>query len=402
MLTGELVRVRVQKGVLVPGFVDPASERLLARAADILAAFGEHVGRRRTELDEALTLVEGDGVDHKLTRGLAKLVADRAEFDVSAPVPPAELRDAVFRLAARRGPLAGVAVEGGRPTPGAIWGEIAAERGLDADALRAALYADHEEQQVLLSTDVPGPEWLLHRYNVALVQAALLKSERLGVRLVDPPPARMRQLLRALKFHQLLFAAKVEGAEHVLEIDGPASLFSQSTRYGVALGRFFPALLLQPGAWTAEATVVWGRVRRPLKLASTDGLRSHYRDLGAYETREASWFAERWEALGSGWTLVRDPSPLQQGGEGVVVPDFSFRKGGKVAHLEILGFWRKGTVARRLQLLKRHGPRNLVLAVSKRYAAGEAEELPEGVIPFAEVIPAKKVLEVVERVATRG
>ena len=136
-----------------------------------------------------------------------------------------------------------------------------------------------------------------------------------------------------------------------------------------------------------------------MTLSSADGLRSHYRDLGAYDTREALWFEERFRALDSGWTLDREVLPLPQGGEGVVVPDFRFTKGGRTAYLEILGFWRKGSVQRRLQLLKRHGPRNLVLAVSKRLAGEEAAEIPDAVVPFAEVIPAKAVLERFEAIA---
>ncbi len=392
MLTGDLVRVRVQKGELKCGFVEPDNERLLERAAELIAAFSEHVGQRRCELDDAIALIEGDGVDHKLTRGLAKIISDRSNFDVSAPVPPADIRNAVFRHAARVGPLAVVAVEGARPTRDQVWDAVAAELGADVSALRGALYADHEDQQVLLDVEVPDRAWLLHRYNVALVQSALLKCALLEVRLRAPTAPRLRQLLRAVKFHQLIFTCVRDGEDYVLQVDGPASLFAQSSRYGVALGRFFPAILLQPGAWTLEATVLWGNVRRPLKLDSTHGLRSHYRDLGAYETREAAWFKERFLALDCGWTLEPEPVPVDLGGEAVVVPDFTFRKGKKVAHLEILGFWRKGTIPRRLELLKRHGPKNLLIAVSSRLAGDRGEELPEQVISFAEVIPAKKVL----------
>jgi predicted nuclease of restriction endonuclease-like RecB superfamily len=91
-----------------------------------------------------------------------------------------------------------------------------------------------------------------------------------------------------------------------------------------------------------------------------------------------------------------------QGPDGVVVPDFSFRKGKKVAHLEILGFWRKGSIEKRLAAIKKHGPSNLILAVSKRYCVDEAEQLPDQVLAFAEVIPAKQVLERVEKVAKTG
>jgi hypothetical protein len=208
----------------------------------------------------------------------------------------------------------------------------------------------------------------------------------------------VRQLFRAVKFHQLIHAVRpmVDGYEIVL--DGPTSLFSQTTRYGLALAKFFPTILLQPGRWHLTAAVEWTRGSKVLSLPSTCGLRSHYRDLGAYDTREAQWFAERFTALESGWELSRDGAPLDQGGEAIVVPDFTFRKDGREAHLEILGFWRKGSVAKRLQLMERCGPSNLVVAVSRKLA-GEAGDLPEGVVSFAEVIPAKEVLRRIEEVA---
>ncbi|MFN7145686.1 MAG: DUF790 family protein, partial [Myxococcota bacterium] len=115
MLTGELVRVKATKGELVPSFVDPTSERLVERAEELLALFREGVGRRRADLDAEIDAIVGDGTDHKLTKGLVKVLTDKSEFDVSAPLPPAEIRMAVFKAAARLGPLSSVAMEGGRP-----------------------------------------------------------------------------------------------------------------------------------------------------------------------------------------------------------------------------------------------------------------------------------------------
>lgn len=53
-------------------------------------------------------------------------------------------------------------------------------------------------------------------------------------------------------------------------------------------------------------------------------------------------------------------------------------------------------------MLERHGPANLVVAVSKKLC-GEKEtaELPAAVVPFAEVVPARQVLERIEAIATR-
>jgi predicted nuclease of restriction endonuclease-like RecB superfamily len=293
-----------------------------------------------------------------------------------------------------------VAVEGAN-TPAAVYAAVAAELGVEAAGLPDALYADQPAEQRLTKVSGLDASTLVARYNLAIVQALLFSAASVDIRVEHPTPADARHLLRAVKFQQLCFSATRDGEDLCLHLDGPASLFSQTTRYGLSLAKFLPTLVLH-ARWSLRA-VVQVKHRKPvLELDQDAGLVSHARDAGRYETREAEWFAERFEALSSGWTLERDPLPLNQGGEGVVVPDFTFRNGKRVAHLEILGFWRKGTIERRLALLKKHGPKNLVLAVSKRYCTEKAAELPEQVVSFAEVIPAKQVLERIEALTKKG
>ncbi len=400
MLTGDLVRATVKDGRARPGFLDPESDRHRERAEEILGCITGGVGRRRADLDEELEGLLGDATDRKLFDGLAKLVFDVCEFETSAPIPPRELRQKVWLESARRGPLSTVELEGAA-TVASVYAAVAAELGVDPATLPDALYADHPAEQRLLGHRAGDARWLLDRYNLALVQALLFSAERLHVRVPDATPAAARQLLRAVKFNQLCFTGSREGPDLLLQLDGPASLLAQGSRYGLALAKFLPTLVLQP-RWSLQAGVKVRHYKPTLVLDQESGLRSEARDVGNYETREAIWFAERFEALESGWVLERDPTPIVQGSEGVVVPDFSFRKGARVAHLEILGFWRKGTIEKRLGLLKKYGPKNLVLAVSKRFCTEKAAELPEQVVPFAEVIPAKQVLERVEAVAARG
>lgn len=398
MLTGDLVRATVKEGRARPGFLDPEQARYRERAEAILACVRGSVGRRRVDIEEELAGILGDGVDRKLFDGLAKLVFDECEFATASPIPPRELRQKVWLESARRGPLSTVELEGAATAAG-VYAAVAAEIGADPATLPDALYADHPDEQRLTGCAAQDADWLVHRYNLSLVQALLFSAEKLHVRVPDATPARTRQLLRAVKFHQLCFTAAREADDLLLQLDGPASLLQQGNRYGLALARFLPTLVLQP-RWSLTAVVRVRHLKPTLVLDQDSGLRSEVPDHGAYETREAVWFAERFEALESGWVLERDPTPLPQGSEGVVVPDFTFRKGARVAHLEILGFWRKGTVEKRLSLLKKYGPPNLVLAVSRRYCTEKAAELPDQVVPFAEVIPARQVLERVEVVAS--
>ncbi|MEM6457249.1 MAG: DUF790 family protein, partial [Acidobacteriota bacterium] len=44
---------------------------------------------------------------------------------------------------------------------------------------------------------------------------------------------------------------------------------------------------------------------------------------------------------------------------------------GTRVYLEMFGYWRRGAVERRLKLLRRHGPGNVLVALSANLAAGE-------------------------------
>ncbi len=409
MLTADLIRVRNTREGLKCGFVDASNARLLEKAAAILTAFELNVGNARSALDDALLEAEGDGVDHKLTRGLAKLAVDRAEFDTRAPMPPADVRKAIFGLAARIGPVRPAAppLDGDASvdlprTADGLWQALGTQLGIDPSELARSLYADLASEQTLTSVDVPSAGWLLHRYNVALVQSALLHAQKLTLTLAHPSPGPLRALLRALKFHQLLADVRRTAeadANVTIVIDGPASLFAQTTRYGLALAKFFPAIPLLGTPWALRADILWKGRTTKLELDSRAGLVSHYAERGAWQSREATWFFERWMETAPGWTIEVGGPPLDQGGEGMVVPDFTMRRDGdaRPVHIEILGYWRKASLQRRLALMRRHGPERLILAASKKLLQAEEREEVEGglgdaVVLFTEVIPVKEVL----------
>lgn len=403
MLTADLVRARTVKGQVRPTFVNPDDAELRERTAELVALVRQGVGEPRGELEELIDQWIGDDPQAKLLRGLWHLLERRCSFTVHAPVPPPELRVAVFRVASEKGPLAETKIDGGALTAADIYRLVGEQHGVDPALLPEALYADHPDAMRLVGLELEGEEevaarWLLNRYNVALVQAILFGASSLTIRLARPDPPRSRQLLRAIKFHQLIHTVVPDGEDLRIVLDGPTSLFSQTSRYGLAFARFLPALLLQKGAWSLHAPVRWKEEDRVLDLDHTATLVSHYRDTGAWVPKEAVWFAERFEALNSGWELIRQPDP-QRVGDIFIVPDFGFRKDGRVAWLEILGFWRKSSLSRRLEQLQQPGGENLLLAVSRRLCGeGEAQDL-HGVIPFAEVIPPKDVLRRIEACA---
>jgi predicted nuclease of restriction endonuclease-like RecB superfamily len=271
------------------------------------------------------------------------------------------------------------------------------------EELRRALFGDRKDEQTLRAFDVPDGAWLLHRYNVSLVQSVLLRCQELTVTLEGPSPERLQQLYRAVKFHSLMVRVTPAEGGWRFQLDGPTSLLQHSTRYGMALASWLPTLLLQTCPWRLEAEIRWGvrKVRHTLNLSSETGLRPYTRDQGAYVTRVEEWFQERFLALESPWTLSRGGEPVRLTGQELLFPCFTFTQGERVAHLEIVGFWRKDWLKRRLTALKGASSAKLVLAVSSRLdaAKGGIEGFKGQIIPFKEVVPAKDVLAAIERLA---
>jgi predicted nuclease of restriction endonuclease-like RecB superfamily len=407
MLTGQLIRARVRGATIEPSFIDPNKPALCDFAEQICACLHDAAQNkvRRSELDEALDQLYGDERQQKLLSGIVKIALDRCDFSAEPSIDPIELRRRVFLLAQERGPISTSPGPFGRIVAADIFDELSEQLGLSTEALSGSLYADLREAHQLIGHRLPSPEWLLRRYNVALVQSLLLRSLALEIHLETPSQPRLRQLFRYIKFHQLIHQASQTKKGLMIRLDGPTSLLRQSTRYGMALANFFPALLLQPGKWTLKATILWTKAnhRKQLSLNSELSLHSHYQDTGAYESRTQQWFRERFEAIETSWTCKPSERPITLGDADVFMPDFTFTDGKRTAHLEIVGYWNPERLDTHLKALKAFGPGNVIVAVSRKLN-GSKDVLDANptvpVIDYAEVVPAKRVLKNIEEYAS--
>jgi hypothetical protein len=276
--------------------------------------------------------------------------------------------------------------------------EVAGARGLDAGSLERGLFADLEDEQVMRQWKACSPAWLLNRYNVALAQAVLLRATELTVRLGPQRPEAQRALFRRIKFFQLLYRVERGGGGGLsIHLDGPLSLFRGGQRYGLLMASFLPTLLhLQD--WTLEARLAWGKRRdeRTFRLSPEAGLQPFGHLAGQWRPEELAGFPAQFEKLGSDWEIETEAELLDLGGQGVLIPDFAFRHRptGARAWLDVLGFWNRGCLAARLDLVRRSGLPNLILAVSRALAAGAEglDDLPGEVYVFRSLPLAREVL----------
>ena len=203
-------------------------------------------------------------------------------------------------------------------------------------------------------------------------------------------------LFRRIKFYRLLFRVWKRDDQVEILIDGPQSLLSQSSRYGLQFAMFLPVLPLFEGKWSLEAKLLWGKrtkVKKSMRLSHGTGLKSHYKLKGLWKSNTEEWFEQRYFEKDRGWVLT-DGEVLYLGEQQVLIPNYKLTSTSTqhVAYLNIVGFWRKKQV---LSLID-SAPDNVIFAISKRYA-GATESLPERVLDrvilFAEVIPVKNVME---------
>src|SRR5579883_2676692 len=404
MLTGKLVRVRHAKHKLIPQYVDPHNESLLALAEQILLAYRNSAGRTRGEIDEDLKDFIPEGPRGLLRAGLAKLCEDRCEFEVAADHPPDELREVIFKAAATARTEAANAK---KPFDrAAVMAEVADQLSLTltAEQIDRSLFADLKDEQRVISFDDLTAEQLLNRYNVALAQAILLRCTVMEVRVYAETPARFRQLFRAVKFHRLICTIQeAPNNSYKLTLDGPLSLFSSTNKYGLQLALFLPTLL-HCKAFDLRANVRWGaeRKEKQFNLSGLDGLRSHAPDFGVYTPPELQMFADTFATKVKGWMLDTDPHPILLA-SGVWVPDFKLThaKSGKEVFVEVFGFWRKGDIEQHYKNLAKGAPGKFVLCVSEQMRADEEEEVTfgNGVYRYKRTPLPEEVARIAERVA---
>jgi predicted nuclease of restriction endonuclease-like RecB superfamily len=407
VLTADLVTTRRRGDRLM---VVPLTEEERARARLLAASYLDlaraHLGLPRGALLEACRAVSVGARDQRLARGLLKLVLDRCTFEEGTTLEPAPLREELFSAAA-------AARKSGDPFDRqALVAAAAAGRGVSAEEIEAALYADLADAHLLRQLDAASPEALVAGYDLAQVQAVLLRAVKVTAT-VRAGPAGYRYLFRRLKFLRLLHRIHrlpdgrggVPGG-YAVEIDGPYALFDAVTKYGLQLALAFPAIAAC-ASWSLSADLRWGREARPLRL----DLRGETPALldappGDDLPDEVAALLADLAAAETPWRAAPSAAVLDLPGAGLCVPDLELVHAGtgQTVYLEVLGFWSREAVWRRVELIERGLPYPLVVAVGKHLRVSEealGDEHPAALYVYRRTMNARAVLERVEAAAGR-
>jgi predicted nuclease of restriction endonuclease-like RecB superfamily len=359
MLTADLSMSWQRGDRIRPRYIDAEDEEYLRAAEDLIALFESHDGRARALLEESLQEYVGTGTDYRTLRGLIKLLTDRCEFETSAPAEPAEIRRALFLKARERHPVASTEARA------ELVAEAARELSCGAEALLDGLYADLPENQRLTLFEPIKPAELLDLYNVAQAQALLYRSVEMRLWLEPQSPEGFRELFGSIKAYRLIHTVRGNSREgYEVRLDGPASIFQRSQKYGIQMAVFLPALLLCKG-WRMRAEIQTkpGRVVYYELTSEQTQLRSHYPGITAYENPVTDRLAGAWTRAATAWELEPSSEVIDLG-DSAFIPDFVLRhtETGARVFLEVLGFWTPEHLRDRLLEFDHAHVRHFILA----------------------------------------
>ena len=414
MLTADLARTRRVRGELRLLGLDAARQQAVQLAASYLELAREHLGRTRADLEQALERVPLRRTDARLASGLRKLVEDRCQFGTQNGIDPHALRGELFVAASRA--LRSLA-EGERFDREAYIAGQAAERGMTADELERALYCDLRAEQLLSALDDTSPELLVRQYQDEQAQAVLLRAVKVRAEVRCQTAYAYRILFNKLKFLRLLYSiSPLPDGGYRIEIDGPYSLFSSVTKYGLQLALAFP-YIRACDSWKISADLRWGKAREPLafRLQGGEGGTARCGSPQADERERASppgapdalpdevqTLLDRLRKANTAWQAAASAEILQLPGFGLCLPDLKLenRLTGEIAYLEVLGFWSRDAVWRRVELVQKGLPYRVLFAVSSRLRVSEAvldTDLPGELYVYKRTMSAREVLARLDR-----
>src|SRR5215204_3117504 len=402
MLTLQLLRVRTRSGAIFPLFCTKEEDIELAKK--IIQEFKQtwKNKEKKAVLEDRISAIEESdaGSDYKLVRGLYALLERRCTFksrdsnsdndgetSSTSTIPiidPPRIRKAVFEESSKRG-FALTELERME-----IADSVTSRLHLSShDVVLKTMWSDLDDNLILDYFDAIDPEALIGWYNLSLMQTLLFNCTKLDFYISGG--LNWKRVLRTVKRLGLMYYLQQPQQQQenriICSLEGPLSLFKLTDRYGTLLAKLLPSIIFSSDKkressggdeWHLDAWIVRktmdGRKIYEFKISKNEipelmtdpyssfppssitqkevaGSSSLYNDYNIFDSAVEEKFAKRFEQAETGWRLTREPDPLVLSNGGAFIPDFMFEKYDKKIYLEIVGFWTKEYLERKLQKL---------------------------------------------------
>jgi predicted nuclease of restriction endonuclease-like RecB superfamily len=318
-------------------------------------------------------------------QAMGHLLLELHGFEVSACLPPRQLREALFIAAsASRGSPRPVVIE-----------TVAGQLGVPADRLQSDLYADAGSARLLRPAPVPlTTSELIERYNLALVQGLMLRAEALVVGL----DGQLRPVLRWARLQRLLCSPERDRAGGTcLRISGPLSLFHHTLKYGRAMAAWLPALS-RSRRWRMTARCVLKGRSFTLRASHTDPIGSTHAPPRRFDSALEERFFRDLARAAPGWEVLREAEVVQLGRR-LLCADFTLvdRARGLRVPVEIVGFWTPEYLSSKLAALRQlPRERPWIVCIDETLAAGGRWLVDGPVFLFRRRIDAARFLTFLE------
>jgi uncharacterized protein len=372
MLPIQLLRVKIRKGTIFPLFCVDNEEHLFL-AKELIGQFNESVEKNEKKkfLEKRIATIESQWDDYKLVRGLSTLLERRCQFSVSKNgsdysnnIDPMAIRKALFEESSR---MQLAVTESDRNK---VLDRIASKMNLSPAYINEVMWNDLEENMILVGFSSIKQAELLGIYNLSILQTLLFNCTKLEFSVGSG--INWKRVLRDIKRLGLMYnlqqsersepeISNADGSGLLCSLDGPISLFKLTDRYGTSIAKLLPSIM-RSERWSIDAWIVRktmsGKKIYEFKMTFSEAptlllLPFTDKDLAAplFDSSVEEKFANKFEQSANGWKLVREPDPLIVANGRAFIPDFMFQKYDKKIYLEIVGFWTKDYLQRKIQKL---------------------------------------------------
>ena len=386
MLPSNLLTVWKRKGVIMPRYAKFDTESLYL--ADVLIeAYKNGLGKRKKALRKIAEGLEDSGQEYHFVRGLAFLLDRRSLFKGNTETVSLEIRRRIFCETGKSG----------TPTTPeqrkTVIEKIAAELKLSSELVEELMYADLSEELMLEKFEPISPKELLQKYNLSLTQTLMFDSTELKF----TASGNWQRIFFLAKRLGLIYDAYEEDGFWV-KIDGPASLFKLTRRYGTAMAKLLPAIVAN-SEWKVKAKILWKYTNElcdfQIESIKHQQLFEKNQPSVSYDSSVEENFAAQFEALHSEWKLNREPEPVLAGKK-VIIPDFSFERNGTRVYMEIVGFWTKEYLMRKIEKLKTTKV-SMLVAVDRALACERVSSLDKqnqlNVVYYKDKVPLAPIIQ---------